>query len=324
MKPFTNIDQQVEIILQRGLLSRTLDEEKLRAEIKHRLQYVNYYRLSAYWHCFLSKESDANGRQHFIKGTFWEDIWARYSTDRRLRIMLLEAVSRFEIALRAKIAYHWVAFSNLCTTPQSLPNKYMVSMNSWSAKKKVKAERERRDLEEAIQKNFERNCVIYADIDPSVTSVKYAKNLPAWSYVEFATLGNFCTLLRVCLPQVVVKKVAHDFGFNNASFFCSAVSLLKDVRNACAHQARILDRRWITTKKNLILRRDNGVISSIASIDKTSAAICLCALILGTIAPESTWKSRCKQLVLTALKTTPHLNGDLGFKLGWDKHPMWR
>ncbi len=325
MKPFSSFDQQVEIILQRGVKSRTLDEKGLRDEIKRRLQYVNYYRLSAYWYRFLDTGHAINGHQRFQEGTYWEDIWARYVTDRRLRILLLDAISRFEVALRTQVAYNWIAFFNQYTKPQSDPAKYMKSMNAFSSKERGKVQAERKELEDMIQKNFERNRTSFVDFDATVGKVKYAVDLATWSYIEFATLGNICVLLKICLPQRVVKNIAKKLGFNSANFFCSAVAFLKDVRNACAHQARILDRRWITKKKNLILRKnDTGTISSIASTDRTAVALCLCAFILDVIAPKSTWKARCKKLILTAQKETPHLCEDLGFKSNWFEYSMWQ
>ena len=50
-KPLSFRDQAL-LIQERGMGSRCLSREELTDEIEHRLQYINYYRLSAYWYPF--------------------------------------------------------------------------------------------------------------------------------------------------------------------------------------------------------------------------------------------------------------------------------
>lgn len=105
-KPFKNFDAQVDIILGREMQSRELDERELREEIKQRLRYINYYRLSAYWHPLIETRKGEKGKELFFQASVrWEDVMARYMFDRRLRNLLFDAISRIEIALRTQVAY---------------------------------------------------------------------------------------------------------------------------------------------------------------------------------------------------------------------------
>ena len=145
------------------------------------------------------------------------------------------------------------------------------------------------------------------------------------AYVEFATLGNIHSLLRICLPDKIVKKIAGEMGIPYASFFLSAIAFLKDVRNSCAHQSRIWDKTWLSKKKTPILRQDRGLMSRTAELDKTAAALCICAIILGKIAPKSKWRDRCKDLLSSTEPTIPELYKHLGFtNAQWSSDKIWR
>lgn len=50
--------------------------------------------------------------------------------------------------------------------------------------------------------------------------------------------------------------VAHNLGMpGDLPFFLSVVSVLNDVRNACAHQSRVWNNRWLGRRGNEILKR---------------------------------------------------------------------
>lgn len=306
--------------------SRKLEEKELREEIKQRLQYINYYRLSAYWHPFTETRAGEKGKELFFQaGVHWEDVMARYMFDRRLRNLLFDAISRIEIALRTQVAYQWVKASHSFPRPQSNPQKYMKSFVGISPEAQQKKEGEREKLKALIQSNYNNNFGNYAGFDRNIKKDVDVDSLAAWTYVEFATLGNIHTLLKICLPDKVVRKIAWEMGIPRASFFQSAVAFLKDVRNSCAHQSRIWDKTWISKKKTPILRRDKGLISRTAELDKTAAALCICSILLGKIAPKSEWRDRCRELVSGAENSIPELHKHLGFTNSqWFNDKIWR
>ena len=325
-KPFKNFDEQVDIILGREMQSRELDERELREEIKQRLRYINYYRLSAYWHPFTETREGEKGKELFFQaGVRWENVMARYMFDRRLRNLLFDAISRIEIALRTQVAYQWVKGSHSFPRPQSDPQKYMKSFVGDALEAQQKKEEERRKVKALIQSNYDNNFENYAGYDKSIKKGVNVDSLAAWTYVEFATLGNIHTLLRICLPDKIVKKIAKEMGIPYASFFLSAIAFLKDVRNSCAHQSRIWDKTWLSKKKTPILRQDRELISRTAELDKTAAALCICAIILGKIAPRSKWRDRCKELISSTEPAIPELYKHLGFtNPQWSSDKIWR
>ena len=324
-KPFKNFGEQVDIILGREMQSRELNERELREEIKQRLRYINYYRLSAYWHPFIETRKGEKGKELFFQANVhWEGVMARYMFDRRLRNLLFDAISRIEIALRTQVVYQWVKGSHSFPRPQSDPQKYMKSFGGIPSEAQHKKEEERGKVKALIQSNYDNNFENYAGFDKSIKRGVNVDSLAAWTYVEFATMGNIHTLLRICLPDKIVKKIAKEMGILHASFFRSAIAFLKDVRNSCAHQSRIWDRTWLSKKKIPILRQDRGLISRTVALDKTAAALCICAIILGKIAPKSKWRDRCKELITGTGNSIPELYKHLGFtNPEWFNDKIW-
>ncbi|HEY4146253.1 Abi family protein [Pinirhizobacter sp.] len=64
----------------------------------HWLRRVSYYRLSAYFLPFKEGES-------FRPGTEFNDVAGLYIFDRKLRLLVLDAIERIEVALRTSITY---------------------------------------------------------------------------------------------------------------------------------------------------------------------------------------------------------------------------
>jgi len=91
-KPPLNFEEQAQQLIDRGLI--VSDQELL----THCLSVVNYYRLSAYWFPF--KVIDPiTGMESFKPGTTFEEIWNRYTFDRRLRLLVMDAIEHIEVAI---------------------------------------------------------------------------------------------------------------------------------------------------------------------------------------------------------------------------------
>ncbi len=112
-RPLT-FDEQVQQLVDRGL-------EGDPATIRNRLQSVNYYRLTGYLYPYRIQGSD-----NFVPGTQFETVWEQYAFDRRLRLLVMDAIERIEIAVRAQLAYHHAHTYHdpfaYATQPISLPD----------------------------------------------------------------------------------------------------------------------------------------------------------------------------------------------------------
>ncbi len=118
------VEGQADQLIARGLIAD-------RDELIGRLTVVNYYRLSGYLYPFRIQDASGNLTDTFASGTTMDMIWRRYNFDRRLRIILLDAIERIEVAVRTRLVYHFVHFSNAAgqtlgpfghLDPRNLPN----------------------------------------------------------------------------------------------------------------------------------------------------------------------------------------------------------
>ena len=92
-----NISEQIQLLKSRGLLFKN---EVAAINI---LSNISYYRLKGYW--WEMQEDPINHR--FKKNNYFEDAVILYNFDSRFRLIVFSAIERIEIALRAKMIYHF-------------------------------------------------------------------------------------------------------------------------------------------------------------------------------------------------------------------------
>ena len=97
-KPALSLDEQIDQLARRGM--HIPDRESA----THTLRHINYYRLRAYWLPF-EIPSEVGGDHTFRPGTAFPDAVALYAFDRRLRLLVMDAIDRFEVSLRTRWAH---------------------------------------------------------------------------------------------------------------------------------------------------------------------------------------------------------------------------
>lgn len=97
-KPPLTYTEQIELLRSRGMVI----PDKQRTE-RH-LSNISYYRLSAYMLPYKQKE---NGEilDSFREGVTWDMVYNLYIFDRKLRLLVFDAIERLEVAIRAQITY---------------------------------------------------------------------------------------------------------------------------------------------------------------------------------------------------------------------------
>lgn len=100
VKPGTNYTEQLDRLVSRGMI---VGDYKAAT---HWLRTVGYYRLGVYWLPFEKPPQPGQTRSKTFKArTSFEDIIDLYIFDRKLRLIVTEAIERNEIALRAGWTY---------------------------------------------------------------------------------------------------------------------------------------------------------------------------------------------------------------------------
>ena len=94
-KPALTIEAQIDLLLARGLVISDRDQAS------HYLTHLNYYRLGAYWLPF-----ELNHTSHQFKpDTQFDAVLNLYLFDREFRLLVMDAIERIEVSIRAVWAY---------------------------------------------------------------------------------------------------------------------------------------------------------------------------------------------------------------------------
>ncbi|MCZ1075707.1 Abi family protein [Rhodococcus sp. A5(2022)] len=95
-KPPLSLDELVDRLAERGL--QIPDPDRARRYLRH----IGYYRLSPYTIPFQDGGSD----HLFREGTAFDDVLDLYAFDRALRLLVIDALERVEVAVRAALTDH--------------------------------------------------------------------------------------------------------------------------------------------------------------------------------------------------------------------------
>ena len=91
-KPFLTFEQQADLLISRGLICD-------RSDLISKLESVGYYRLSGYLHLFKVDDDE------FVDNTTLDKVYEIYRFDRQLRVLVIDAIERFEVYVRTNLVY---------------------------------------------------------------------------------------------------------------------------------------------------------------------------------------------------------------------------
>lgn len=305
--------EQVTLLQSRGMsVSDIPRAERLLANI-------SYYRLSAYMLPYKKKE---NGTiiDNFKEGTTWDMVYDLYVFDRKLRLLVFDAIERLEIAVRTQI---------IC----QLSHKYG---SHWQDNPSIFKAPERRVLRDGSIVTFD----VYAEIQKHISDQLHSNraevfiqhyrnkydnpvNPPSWMSVEimyFNHLSRICTGLK---NRADINGIAGYFGLPPKTF-CSWLHTMNYVRNLCAHHARLWNRDMSIVPEKLHFPKNLVWISNPDMVQRGKAYYFFCMLgyLLQTANPTSSFKDRLKALV-NEYKSVAPLSA-MGFAEGWENEKIWK
>jgi abortive infection bacteriophage resistance protein len=290
-KEAKTFDQQLDILAGRGL------EIECRVLALRHLTSANYFRLTGYRHPFLETGADT-----FRPGTTFAQLWELYRFDHRLRLLLMDAIERCEIAFRTRWAYELAHRYG----PHAYENAGLHRVARIHASSLEKIDQE-------ISRSHE-------DFLQPYRKGKISGRPPIWMICEVMSLGllsNSCRNLKAAADR---RAIAAPFGLDE-SVFTSFLHHLTLVRNFCAHHSRIWNRRFTITFQ--LPQTKPAALSS--QLNKTADrllynTLALLAWCLDQIEPENAWASRVSELLDTAPLDAP---AQMGFPANWRSLPIW-
>ena len=296
-KPAVPFLEQIQKLKDRGL---DFQDETL---AEHTLSHVSFYRLRAYTYPF----QDNNDTNHpFTSKIDFETIIKLYKFDRKLRLLVFDAIEKIEIALRTQIIYH------LAITHGS----------HWQ-------------LNPALYRDTARFATHLATLEKEVnrsdeTFIKHYKTTytsptqpPSWMSLEVASMGTLSKFYQNLKQSPQKRAVSDSFGLPKFFILENWMFCFSSLRNICAHHGRLWNRRLSAIPK-LPYHTTNTFLSKpeINSIhhNKLYATLCCLNYMVTEIDPKHKFKKKLKSLMT---KCPLGQQKEMGFPQDWEKHAFW-
>lgn len=208
----TSYAQQINLLKSRGVIIEDIEKAK------EYLSDIGYYRLGYYLFPFEQTYPilDYRRSHDVIPGTRIEDVVAFYYYDLDLRNILNRYLSRIEVAIRTTMIYelsnkygnnqYWYVDSSI------VDSSFITTFTSQFYDKIKK--------KDPIKRHHKKYLGNYA---------------PAWKAMEYMTLGNLENLYDKLLSNADKCLISSTFGEPAMSVFKNYLSVIREVRNSCAH-----------------------------------------------------------------------------------------
>lgn len=314
-KPYLTFEQQLELLISRGLTVSNPQQA-----LKY-LKSVGYYRLSAYWYLFreLIPSSPAHLRRKdpFIPGATFEDAISLYAFDKKLRLLVLDAIESIEVALRVDIAYLLCAKDAFAyKNPDLLHGNFTKKIDPITGKTNHEKWLEKHtDIIKRSKEEFVKHYI-----------TKYSLPLPIWVTIElwdFGLLSSFYKGMKVNDKTYIADK----YNVSDWQIMESWLRSLNYVRNVAAHHCRLWNRNLVDQpklpKKGKMDAFD-PLIGKHYDVSRIYTMLCIIAFFLKNIYPASAWPSQLVGLI----QTFPEIDGvdisHMGFSRGWEMLLFWK
>lgn len=214
MKPSLSLDQQVALMVRRGLVVED------QAACAHFLAVSNYYRFSGYARYF--QQAPHCGDDDFRPGTTFEEIRAVYNADAELRAELMRPLAQVELLLRSRVA-------RVIADDHGPYGAYLEQGFYTDVRKE---EPTVKSCLRDIKRSQDRHILKYRGDDGTYGT------LPVWSAVEAWSFGTLSKVIERGSGGTLGDAVATSVGIAKAGF-AHRVKALVYLRNRCAHHSRL-------------------------------------------------------------------------------------
>jgi len=278
------------------------------------LREYGYYKFSGYFYPF-RKVAPTSTREHFLRlddfinGVRFEHIVDLIKFDDKLRSLIFQGSSCFEVSLRAKVAYILGEQSpNFHLDEKFLhPKTTKDEYQTWKSKYA-------KDIRQAKNQEFVRHH-----------KVKYDGNLPIWVAVEVMQFGTLNTLISN-LRDNDKQKIAEAFGIQSRTLFEGIVDNLRVLRNDCVHHNRL----WNSSiSRDLILRQEHLMDAKLFHLSNSpKGKIYIRLVLLSYVIQQSISASTFKSDLRAHIESFPRVpklmpEADMGFPVNWQTLEFW-
>ncbi|MBU3972028.1 MAG: Abi family protein [Alphaproteobacteria bacterium] len=272
------------------------------------MRAIGYYRLSAYWLPFEDPPAAGQTRsKRFSGGTTWGDVIELYAFDRRLRLLVLEAIERFEVAVRSSwsnsltLAHGSHAYLDYRQFRDALTHAKTVSQIASSLGQS----------KEVFIAHYRRKYV-----SPSLP--------PLWSACEIMSLGQLSILYAETADNSVKDAVARELNLPTKEVLESVLAVAALTRNICAHHNRLWNRRFVKRPQRV------NRLSSVMTFEPAPRGHEVLNLIYNTLVvliealrPQGGLEAWHRDLLALVSSVSLDKQDGMGFPRGWQAMPFW-
>lgn len=309
-KPPMTVEALVERLASRGL------EITSRDKASRYLRHIGYYRLSPYTIPFQQYGTD----HQFHPGTSFDNVLDLYAFDRELRLLVLDALERVEVAVRTAITDHM-------STTYSNAHWYT---DPWHFQDQRRYSELLRIVREICHKrltdkpdNGEDALVHGSALEHYLITYGSPELPPSWLMVETLTIGQLTSMYRNLKNRADRDSIARNVGLLGPVLQSWMITYTR-VRNISAHHGRL----WnvglgvypaIPKSRKISWLEGDGALPS-RSKNRLYPVLASLQSILNTISPRSSWTQRLYNL----LSTRPEMNLiGMGVPKEWASDPFW-
>lgn len=283
------------------------------------LEALGYYRLSAYFIPFELPNTELNRRNHnFKEGTQFQEVLSLYVFDRKLRLLVMEAIERIEVAIRSKWANELAQATN---DPHAfMCNEYFI--NQWEHQRQLTR----------VANNIQNSSEVFVTHYLRKYSTPYLP--PIWAMTETLTIGQLSKWVANTNNNPIKKSIALSLGIPTIEIFDSALQCISLIRNICAHHGRLWDRHLIKRLANFrklnhvmqfypkeVHQKDGTINTQRHLANALYNYLVIISHVMLTIQPNTSWQQRLVEHLKTA---TDEQQIIMGFPNDWQEHSFFQ
>lgn len=291
-KPAISIDEQILRLRKCGMIIG--DESMARLYLNN----ISYYRFSIY--CFPFQISNADGDQTLVDGTSFEKVLSLYVFDRQLRLIVMDAIERIEVSVRAQFTNHM----GLTHGPHGYLESSLYNDGQHRGLISKLNDQVRRTRDDFIKKYSE----TYSS--PDLPPIWMASEV-----MSFSLLSNFLNNLKHRADQNAIART-YDL---DGKFLASILHHMSHVRNICAHHGRLWNRfLTVTMSQQNRSKKLNLVMSESTDKHRIYDTLVVLDYMLSIVAPEAKWRDRMFAHLQTCPLPTFEEMGFPSHRTEWD------
>lgn len=218
-KIFKTLDEQIEILKNKGLVITDVDKAK---SILFR---ENYFFLSGYRHLFMKRYRDSK----FIEGTTFEELYSTFLFDRKLRNIMFKYILVIENNIKSIVSYQLSRKYGIRESEYLNPDNYVEDPCK---------ERQLKDILNKMRRQIRVNSKQHSATMHYTTNYGY---IPLWVVVKVLSFGIIAEFFNV-LKEEDQYAIANVYNINS-EVLSTYLSLLANYRNVCAHEDILYDHR---------------------------------------------------------------------------------